>query len=64
MLKASQIMTRDVVTVSPDATMGSALDLMLNAGVSGLVVSTLGRSRRCPVGCGPTLTIVGVDRRA
>ncbi len=38
MLKARQIMTRDVVTVSPDSTMGGALDLMLHAGVSGLVV--------------------------
>lgn len=39
MLKARQIMTRDVVTVSPETTMGSALDGMLIAGVSGLVVA-------------------------
>ena len=39
MLKARHLMTRSVVTVRPDSTMGHAMDLMLQAGVSGLVVT-------------------------
>jgi len=39
MLKARHIMRRKVVTVHPDATMGDALDLLIQARISGLVVA-------------------------
>jgi len=39
MLQARHIMRRKIVTVRPDATMGDALDLMLQARISGVVVT-------------------------